>query len=414
MVPSGYIQVDNGSKNLFYWLFESRSSPSTDPVILWMSGGPGCSSQLALFGENGPYQVDKDLQLSLNPHSWNNNATVIWIDQPTGTGFSYGGVPVHNEGGVAADVVEFLQVLLNEKYDGKYKDLPFHIFGESYAGHYVPAVARAVLRSNADSTQEQINLSGIAIGNGLTDPAEQYKYYVPYSEEHGLVSEGTLKLMSGIQDLCEPLIKACNTEADPTDSTGRIMTWAECLNAYTFCNIGEITPVQSTGVNPYDVRRPCGKEQLCYDFSDIDSYLNQADVKEALGIPSAKKWSECNHVVDIVMVYGGDWMKSYASAVKEILEAGVPALVYAGEYDFICNWMGNDAWTQSLEWSGNDDFAKAVNTTWTTEAGDEAGSYRTAKGLTFLKVKDAGHMAPRDQPYATLDMVRKHLNGFFQ
>ena len=100
---AGYIDVGD-SKNLFYWMFESRNDPSTDPVLLWMSGGPGCSSQLALFGENGPYIVEDDLSLTLNPQSWNNNATVIWVDQPVGTGFSYGGVPCHNEDCVGKDM----------------------------------------------------------------------------------------------------------------------------------------------------------------------------------------------------------------------------------------------------------------------------------------------------------------------
>jgi len=69
--------------------------------------------------------------------------------------------------------------------------------------------------------------------------------------------------------------------------------------------------------------------------------------------------------------------------------------------------------SQILDWSGSDDFAKAKNTTWTTARGDEAGSYRSAAGLTFLKVKDAGHMVPRDQPFASYDMVNKHVNGEF-
>ncbi len=89
--------------HLFYWFFESRSSPSTDPVILWMTGGPGCSSMLALFTvqnfvlifcissdlivdfshqENGPYTVNKDLSLNLNPYSWNSFANIIYVDQP--------------------------------------------------------------------------------------------------------------------------------------------------------------------------------------------------------------------------------------------------------------------------------------------------------------------------------------------
>jgi len=74
--------------NIFYWLFESRNQPKTDPFILWMTGGPGCSSMMALFEENGPYKVQQNLSLSLNPYSWNNNATIVYVDQPVGTGLS--------------------------------------------------------------------------------------------------------------------------------------------------------------------------------------------------------------------------------------------------------------------------------------------------------------------------------------
>ncbi|GMH48528.1 hypothetical protein TrRE_jg6279, partial [Triparma retinervis] len=134
------------------------------------------------------------------------------------------------------------------------------------------------------------------------------------------------------------------------------------------------------------------------------NYLAQDAVREALGIPPRERWTECSKVVDIVMVYGGDWMKTFDSHVAEVLESGVRGLIYAGEYDFICNWMGNNAWTTILEWEGGDEFGKAKNTTWVTEKGEEAGSYRSAAGLTFLKVKDAGHMVPRDQPFNSMDM----------
>jgi len=140
--------------------------------------------------------------------------------------------------------------------------------------------------------------------------------------------------------LFQPLITACN------DADNVALEWSACLYSYILCNLGETTPVTATGVNPYDVREPCKDKPLCYDFSNIDNYLAQDDVRAALGIPDNKRWAECNKVVDMFMVYGGDWMKKYDGHVAEILEAGVRGLIYAGEYDFICNWMGNDAWTQ--------------------------------------------------------------------
>ena len=57
---SGYFNLTTGDKHYFYWFFESRSNPSTDPVVMWMTGGPGCSSEVALFGENGPCKVSAD------------------------------------------------------------------------------------------------------------------------------------------------------------------------------------------------------------------------------------------------------------------------------------------------------------------------------------------------------------------
>merc|ERR1712013_687757 len=91
-------------------MFESRSSPSKDPLVLWLTGGPGCSSQLALLAENGPCTVGKDGRTtSVNNYSWNSNANVIWLDQPAATGFSTGLPLTHNEDGVAKNFYQFMQ-----------------------------------------------------------------------------------------------------------------------------------------------------------------------------------------------------------------------------------------------------------------------------------------------------------------
>ena len=113
------------------------------------------------------------------------------------------------------------------------------------------------------------------------------------------------------------------------------------------------------------------------------------------------------------MVYGGDWVKEFDAAVAETLDAGVRVLIYAGEYDFMCNWLGNQAWTDALAWSGAEQFAAAANQTWSLASGEEAGSFKSAAGLTFLKVKDAGHLVPHDVPAASLEMVVRHFAGGF-
>jgi len=70
---------------MFYWHFESRSDPSTDPLVIWLSGGPGSSSLVNLFLENGPFSILDDLTLIKNIYSWNNKANLVFVDQPLGT-----------------------------------------------------------------------------------------------------------------------------------------------------------------------------------------------------------------------------------------------------------------------------------------------------------------------------------------
>ena len=89
---SGLIEVPEPNRtrgDIFYWWFESRDDPKNDPLVLWLTGGPGCASEIALFYENGPYKIGEDNQTIVsNPHSWNSHANLLYVDQPVGTGFS--------------------------------------------------------------------------------------------------------------------------------------------------------------------------------------------------------------------------------------------------------------------------------------------------------------------------------------
>ena len=100
---SGLVQIDrNATTNafnddIFYWWFESRDNATADPLVLWLTGGPGCASEIALFYENGPYKFNDDGKtLRGNPASWNDHANLLYVDQPIGTGFSHSAIIDHD------------------------------------------------------------------------------------------------------------------------------------------------------------------------------------------------------------------------------------------------------------------------------------------------------------------------------
>jgi len=168
---SGLVNLTNGD-DMFYWMFNSKQAPSTDPLVMWLTGGPGCASEIALFYENGPYKINDDLSLTANAYTWNKVSNLLYIDQPIGTGFSKCSSITHldtTEEEIAANVNSFISGFLEENPDFKGRD--FFITGESYAGHYIPAIAYYLTKN---VTNLGVNFKGIAIGNGWVDPYIQY------------------------------------------------------------------------------------------------------------------------------------------------------------------------------------------------------------------------------------------------
>jgi len=399
---SGYFKLSTGNKNYFYWFFESRSAPSTDPVVMWMTGGPGCSSEVALFGENGPCSVNSNGTGTIrNPYSWNTRANVLYIDQPTGTGFSYGTGLDHDEAGVARDMYDFLQQFF--KAHPGLAQLDFYAVGESYAGHYVPAVTHTVWQNNQalPAGAIHINLKGTSVGNGLTAPEIQYKYYkdmvISNNSHDPAVGAAVHAAMEAATPACIAAIKACQT------------VQATCIVAIDTCNLALLIPYQATGLNPYDMRIKCEKPPLCYDFSNVGVYLERPEVRAALGVGDHRR-SDCNHAVALAFELSGDWMQSYQQMIPDQLNGGIRVLIYAGDQDYICNWLGNQAWTQALPWPHRGDFNTTTPAPWVV-GGKQAGTLQTSHGFSFLRVFDAGHMVPRDQPANALAMLNAFIDG---
>lgn len=398
---SGYLDIEDEDKHFFYWAFESRNDPKNDPVILWLNGGPGCSSLTGLFFELGPSSIGEDLKPVFNPHAWNNNATVIFLDQPVNVGYSYSSSSVSNTVTAGKDVYAFLELFFQQFPE--YSKLPFHIAGESYAGHYIPVFASEILSHDDRS----FNLTSVMIGNGLTDPLTQYEYYEPMAcglggEPSVLEPEECEGMTNGIPR-CLSLINSCYESGS---------VWS-CVPATVYCNNGQMGPYQRTGRNVYDIRTMCEGSSLCYKGLEyISDYLNLPEVKKALGA-EVEEYESCNFDINRNFMFAGDWMKPYFKSVVDLLEQNLPVLIYAGDKDFICNWLGNQAWTNSLQWSGAKEFATEKVRDWTVGK-KVAGEVKNYKHFTFLRVFGGGHMVPYDQPENSLEMVNTWVAGDYK
>lgn len=412
---SGYIDVpcNGGTKHFFYWLFGPRRVSSTEaapPVVLWLTGGPGCSSGIALLQENGPCLMNEQSgNLERNPFSWNDESYLLYVDQPVGTGYSYSdgeASHVSTEAEVADDMYRVLQEFAATFSEPSINiKNPLYITGESYAGHYIPAIAHRIVEGNQRGDGLFINLKGVAIGNGWTNPAVQDRssaYYAYYYCSQVLgqpcVSRESYRLMMTLQPACEAMIERCLE--DPKNDN------ADCIKALDSC--GEVQQYYlDTGRNPYDIRRPC-EGALCYNMTNTFNFFNNPKVKASLGVSESLKWEECSDSVGMRFV--ADISENFDYMIADILESGIRVLIYAGDMDYICNFIGNQMWVNELNWTGREEFLAApenqflVGQRW-------AGSEKRSGLLSFVRVYAAGHMVPMDQPEVGLFMLQHFLSG---
>lgn len=170
---TGTIDVTDAHR-LFFWFFDSRGDPENDPIIIWINGGPGGSSMMGLFSEMGPCWLEPGAnETTPNEYAWNANASLLFIDQPAGVGFSSrkDGEPVQ-----AADLdgAQDFQVFLNTFFGEIFPDrahLPIHFAGESYGGHYAPTYVNHILKSRAYDSKFAFwgNISSLILVNALID-----------------------------------------------------------------------------------------------------------------------------------------------------------------------------------------------------------------------------------------------------
>nr|CAD2173541.1 unnamed protein product [Meloidogyne enterolobii] len=213
----GYLQVSK-TKFLHYVFTKSQNNPDKDPLVLWLNGGPGCSSLLGLFTELGPYLLSDDgTKLIKNPYSWNNNANVLFLESPAGVGYSYStdGNLTTNDDETANYNYEALKQFFNKFPD--FKGRPTIISGESYAGVYLPMLANLIINGQKNYP---INLKGVLIGNGYLSRTLNINTMLIYARGHAFVDEGLWQSYS--KECCNGCIDTCDI-------------WAYVINKNTTC-----------------------------------------------------------------------------------------------------------------------------------------------------------------------------------
>ncbi|CAG8474787.1 9497_t:CDS:2 [Cetraspora pellucida] len=395
---SGYFDIDD-KKHFFFWAFESRNKPLEDPVVLWLHGGPGCSALNALFFELGPCKVNKGgNSTSENSNSWNSNATIIFLDQPDDAGFSYG-EGVSDTASAAFDIYVFTQIFFTQF--SQYANLSFHIAGVSYGGHYIPTLASLIMKYNNDNSNAMkltnINLKSILIGNGLVNPLLQFVHFPDMACP--LLDPLSCNQMKNNTQQCSDLTQTCYNTKNAKD----------CVFAKTDCFNTLIEPIEDASLNILDLRQQCSGI-LCYpDFGDIAIYLSRDDVRNALGVDPSVAFQLCSININNNFIMSGDWMLPFDGFIPSLLNSNIRTLVYAGDKDYLCNWIGNKAWTKALVWSGSQGFNNANDSAWITNNGNHSGDVTTFGVLSFLRVFDAGHMVPHDKPAESLDFFNKWI-----
>ena len=193
---SGYLKTDIEGNELFYVFAPSQTSPSQDPLFLWLNGGPGCSSLYGFLGEIGPVTSPPfSNKFKLNEYSWNLNANILFIESPGGVGFSKLKDPdfFFNDTITAIGLNIALQNFFS--IFTEYQDKDFYITGESYAGTYIPHLVQQIKKYSKENKDAiNINLKGFIIGNPYTSEETDFEdSMVEFGFSHGLIGYDTFK-----------------------------------------------------------------------------------------------------------------------------------------------------------------------------------------------------------------------------
>ncbi|XP_056844799.1 serine carboxypeptidase-like 10 isoform X6 [Raphanus sativus] len=347
-LETGYIGIgEEEDIQLFYYFIQSEKNPKEDPLLIWLNGGPGCSSLGGLLFENGPlafkFEVYNGNLASLisTSYSWTQVANIIFLDQPVGSGFSYSRTPLDktSDTNEVKMIHEFLQKWLSKH--PQFFSNPFYVIGDSYSGKIVPALVQKISKGNYICCKPLINLQGYVLGNPVTYPEFELNYRIPFSHGMSLISD----------ELYESLNRNCKgvyVNVDPRNTK-----CLELVAEYHKC---------TDKINPNNILLPdCSDDETenispdCYYYLHylIESWANNERVREALHVQKGTKghWKRCNRTIP----YSSDIISSVPYHVNNSIR-GYRSLIYSGDHDMTMPSLATQAWIKSLNYSIIDDW----------------------------------------------------------
>ncbi|KAH6773146.1 hypothetical protein C2S51_011550 [Perilla frutescens var. frutescens] len=428
ILETGYIGVGESEEvQLFYYFIESERSPENDPLLLWLTGGPGCSGFSGLVYEIGPFIFDYANSdgiipsLVQNPYSWTKVANIIFIDQPAGTGFSYAKT---REAYKCSDTLlgrqnyEFLKKwLLN--HPGYLKN-PLYIAGDSYSGLTVPLVVDEVYNGIEAGSNPKLNMKGYILGNPLTDVYADFNGRVAYAHRMGLLSDelylsakqncyGYYLSVDPSNSQCKDDIRRLNQCLEKIRKPHILEPW--CENQWT---AGDILQKTNETAGRFLQSVPHSKS-WCRDDNNLYSakWANAKLVQKALHVREGTitEWVRCNDSLTYDLDYNQTQVftydvKSTVDDHKKFSYKECRALVYSGDHDMVVPHTTTEEWIKALKLQIRSEWRP-----WFVQgqiAGYTAAYFHGRYDLTYATVKGAGHTAPEYKPEQCFDFKKIH------